>query len=288
MRAFVLVATLIAALAEPSPAAGGSTPRDPVARGPRSTPRDPVARGPRWIALSPPAERVERRATRIYNGEPTGKFPAVAGLVFLRADGAVGLCSATLVAPRIVVTAAHCFIDAPVRAIAAFFPDGMTEEDYEATAYLLHPDFDPDVLAYADIALVALERDVAGVTPMPLAAVKPRPRTAGIIIGFGQNETGEVGSKEMGTVRLKACPRVFRPAGIGRRQLSASLCWRPKKRGHDTCQGDSGGPLVVFGEVAGVTSGGYPPCPGKLSWDTSVPAFRQWIDAGLADAANLP
>jgi hypothetical protein len=179
-------------------------------------------------------------------------------------------------------------MDGPVGAVAAFFPDGANEVDYDVVAYLIHPEFDPNVLAWADIALVALERPVGDVTPMPLASVKPRPRTAGIIVGYGQNETGAIGTKEMGTVRLKACPRVFRPARIGRGQLAGSLCWRPKKRGQDTCQGDSGGPLVVRGQVAGVTSGGYPPCPGKLSWDTSVPAFRRWLDDGLASAANLP
>jgi hypothetical protein len=243
-----------------------------------------------WIALSPPADAAPPRPPthRIYNGEPTGTFPAVAGLVILRSDGSVALCTATLVTPRVVVTAAHCFLEPPTRVIAAFFPDGATEEDYDAVAYTIHPEFDADVLAHADVALVALERSVAGVTPMPLAAVKPRPRTRGIIVGFGQDETGAVGTKEMGTVRLKACPRTFPPAGIRRGQLAASLCWRPKKQGQDTCQGDSGGPLIAAGEVAGVTSGGYPPCPGKLSWDTSIAAFRRWIDGALVDVANVP
>lgn len=244
-----------------------------------------------WIALAGRGDAETTRpaaAHRIYNGRPTGDFAAVAGLVVFRGGGAVALCSGTLVTPRVVATAAHCLLEAPIRLVAAFFPDGATEEDYDATAYLLHPDFDPAVLAYADVALVALERPVAGVTPMPLAALKPRRRTLGVIVGYGQDEIGTIGAKQTGTVRLRPCPRTLRAAGITRGQLAASLCWRPKKRGNDTCQGDSGGPLIVSGELAGITSGGYPPCPGRLSWDTSVPAFRPWIDTALAVAPDGP
>jgi len=242
-----------------------------------------------WIPL-PRGDGVppSRRTTRIFNGLPTGAFPAVAGVILLRDDGAVGLCSGTLVTPRVVVTAAHCFIASPLRVVAAFFPDGVTEVDHDAVAYAIHPEFDPDVLAWADVALLILDTPVVDVPPMPLAAVNPRPRTPVTIVGFGQDETGEVGTKEMGSVRLRPCPRAFRRAGIRRGQLAGSLCWRPRKRGQDTCQGDSGGPLVAGGAVAGVTSGGYPSCPGKLSWNTSIPTFRQWIDAALAEAAEIP
>lgn len=267
MRAFLPLAVLVASAASHAAAAGG------------------------WTVLpSGQAGGSGHRAAshRIFNGEPTGAFPAVAGLVIFRGDGAVGLCSGTLVTPDVIVTAAHCLLDGPARVVAAFFADGATEVDYDVVAYAIHPDFDPAVLAYADIALVAVDRPVAGVPPMPLAAAKPRPRTRGIIVGYGQDEAGNVGAKEMGTVRLKPCPRIFRRAGIGRGQLAGSLCWRPRKRGHDTCQGDSGGPLIIGGDVAGVTSGGYPRCPGRLSWDTSVAAFRSWIDLALTERADRP
>lgn len=235
-----------------------------------------------WTPLAP-ADAGTRGVPshRIYNGQPTSDFPAVAGLVVFRSDGAVGLCSATLIADGVLVTAAHCFQGSPRRAVAAFFPDGVTEVDYDAAAYAIHPQFDIDVLARADVALVALTASVAGVTPMPLARARPRARTQATIVGYGRDQNGSSGAKEMGTVRLKACPRTFPLAGIERGQLAGSLCWRPKKRGQDTCQGDSGGPLVVRGAVAGVTSGGYPACPGKLSWDTSIAAYRRWIDDAL-------
>ena len=80
---------------------------------------------------------------------------------------------------------------------------------------------------------------------------------------------------------MKKCPRTFAPAGLFPGQLSRSLCWRPKQRHQDTCQGDSGGPLLVKSTLAGVTAGGFPDCPGILSWETNVVPFLSWINDHL-------
>jgi len=246
-----------------------------------------TARAATWTPLSSRTPTRSVPVSRIYNGQPTGDFPAVAGLVVFRGDGAIGLCSATLIADGVLITAAHCVSSNPSRIVAAFFPDGTTEADYEVAAYAVHPQFDIDTLARADVALVALAQPVSGVAPIGLARRKPRARTPGTIVGYGRDENGTTGAKQMGTIRLKACPQTFPPAGIQRGQLAGSLCWTPRKRGgQDTCQGDSGGPLLVRGVVAGVTAGGYPTCPGKLSWDTSVVAYRAWIDAALRARAT--
>jgi len=210
---------------------------------------------------------------QIINGVPTGDYPAVAGLLIWNADGEA-LCSGTLVSRSVVLTAAHCVADDPTAIRAVFFPDGTTATPYDVVAYAIHPEFH---FPTADLALLLLEAPVVGITPAPLADRKPRLRAQGTIVGFGQDELGNVGVKEMGTVRLARCPRRVPALGLPSRALARSLCWRARPGQQDTCHGDSGGPLLVGAAVAGVTSGGDAHCAGILSYDTSVAPFVPWI-----------
>ena len=225
-------------------------------------------------------------AAPIYNGRPATDFPAVVAVGVLNRGGTAVLCSGTLITPTIVLTAGHCLSFGPIAAGIAVFPDGVTEVDYDAIQAAVHPDFNLASAAVADVGVLVLAKPVADVTPMPLASATPPLKTRGTIVGFGDDQHGRAGVKLEGTVKLRRCPRAIRKAGIVRGQLDGSLCWRPKHRGQDTCHGDSGGPLVVDGAVAGVTSGGFPECPGRVSWDTNVAMYRDWIEEKIAQAAE--
>lgn len=236
------------------------------------------------LVVSPAARGADVGAgtTRIYNGSPTSEYPAVAGLGIAFSDGAVGYCTGTLIAPDIVLTAAHCLEGDVDTAEAIFFPDATSYVVHAGLRYIRHSEYVDDVAAFADIALIRLTEPVTSVTPMPYATSKPRTRARGTIVGYGDDGQGNSGTKQVGEVRLKKCPLAMRRAGLQRGQLLTSLCWKPKPRTSDTCKGDSGGPLIVDGVVAGVTAGGFPTCPGKLSWDTNVALFAPWIEAAIA------
>jgi len=235
-----------------------------------------------WHMLPDPASRAVPQAQaspestavpQIINGVPTTEYPAVAAVDILKPTGEF-LCTGTLVSPSVVLTAAHCVDNDPVAIDVVFFPNSSTETHYAGVAYAIHPEYR---FPAADLAMLLLEAPVVGITPVPVAGRTPRPRTVGTIVGYGADETGNVGVKEMGTVRLKRCPRRVPALGLQRGDLARALCWRSRPSEQNTCHGDSGGPLLIDGELAGVTSGGEPNCSGFLSWDTRVVSFRPWI-----------
>jgi hypothetical protein len=233
------------------------------------------------VLASPSLAAAPSGVTRIYNGAQTAEYPAVGFVAVVLADGQLGFCSGTLIAPDVVLTAAHC-LEGPVLDAGFFLYPGGVERFHQGIATLQHEEYRPDVAAFADIGILYLEEPVTDVAPMAWATTMPRPRTRAAIVGFGDDGHGNGGVKRVGEVRVKKCPKVFRKAGIQKGQLVTSICWKPKPRKSDTCRGDSGGPLVVDGVVAGLTSGGFPNCPGKLSWDTNVALFAPWIEAAIA------
>ena len=212
---------------------------------------------------------------RITNGRPTSDFPAMAAVGLCFSESVVGLCSGTLIAPAVVLTAAHCFDLNPIRVVAVFVVNGEFVP-YPVDSFVI-PRAHVVGSSNADIALLKLATAVEGITPMPLARVRPRAGRFGTIVGFGEDNLGQVGVKEMGTVKLGRCTaRLTKRYGV--RTTATALCWQPSQGGSNVCEGDSGGPLVVDGKVAGVTSTGCGPDP---NIDTSVAAFRAWIERRL-------
>lgn len=231
----------------------------------------------------------------IVGGEPDSGDPAVVAFVPVNNEGNIlGLCTATLIQPRVVVTAAHC-VDPAVTglepgtfAMAAYFGSDLTVAEDPAfvevrfaSEIAIHPDWDPDTLAN-DIALALLaEPSTVAPAAINLTALEPLVGQSVRLVGFGQvgGQPGVDGS------------------GL-KRQTSTSLSDLDATRiafadpEHNTCFGDSGGPAFMTIEGAevlvGVTSFGDQLCE-QFGVDTRVDAFvTGFIEPTLAGWAETP
>ena len=196
-------------------------------------------------------------AVPLTQGAPDDADPAVVAIV--RADG-VAQCTGTVIAERVVLTAAHCGVQVDPSAYRVFFGAqisgaGITIDIVEAVA---HPAYD-DTEAH-DLALVLLAE--ASPSAPVIAASSPPPAQLRIV-GFGDTAGGALDGdrKREGTTMVTSST-----------PLSLVLGADPSL----PCSGDSGGPaFATDGSIAAVISRGDPDCAsyGK--------ATR--VDAHLAD-----
>ncbi len=210
-------------------------------------------------------------------------FAAHVVMVLKRGVDRAGFCTGVVVAPRAVLTAAHCVT--AVKDMRVHYRDGAGQPvliDVEAVA--VHPGFRADALTRrvvsVDLALVqtrtpldarfsAAELDDSGVV-----AVGRSLR----IFGYGVAREGEGNSA--GVLRSAAL-RVRAP-------LSTILLWAedPNGAGAGACTGDSGGPILsedgrqVLAIATWSAGSGARHC-GTVTQGPLVAPQRSWIDSVL-------
>lgn len=222
-----------------------------------------------WLALGGllMASALPAPASAITNGvDDEGRTPYVGALVTYDDAGKRLICSGTLIAEDVFLTAAHCLLDEPSDLYVSFDPfvgapdvgPGVTL--HHGTAYA-HPAFRDETAAgdTHDVAVVVLDEPIEGA---PLAVLAPR-RTLGKVdpdavrlklVGYGrEGRHGKKGS--------------FYGGGSRRRAIGAWDTLQPYKLITDqrgdlggTCRGDSGGPVLIGRIVTAVVSDGDPDC----------------------------
>ena len=195
----------------------------------------------------------------------TGGTPSLEEAVVELARGDVLTCSATVIAPQAVLTAAHCVKSADLPDVV----DGNGVH-HTAVAKFAHPGFDATTLDH-DLALIVVD---------PPLAIAPLPYTTALdaavgdmfeVIGYGWTVAGDtsVPARRTGTSQLTA---------IDPLQLHSVAA------PNQTCEGDSGGPAVLAGQIIGVASSGDPMCV-QFAQHTRVDAHADFIAATLAATA---
>jgi trypsin len=172
-------------------------------------------------------------------------------------------CGGTLIAPDIVLSAAHCrnafsrsVLVGPTVYNSA---GGGAQWKRIQSSMRVHPNFVSPGSGH-DFMLFKIE-PVYNVRPAPLNRNKnyPAPNQALRVCGFGARHSGGYGTNRLRKVTVKTVSqnKCSRNYGRGRIKGRTMLCAGAPAGGKDSCQGDSGGPLYDgAGRLVGVVSWG--------------------------------
>jgi hypothetical protein len=253
-------------------------------------------------------------ANAITGGEPDGnRHPNVGLILFYDADGRFR-CSATLISPTVLITAAHCTDGTLGKTLVTFdsviaeqppspFPvaadpaAGFTQAEIQAAGYLsgtadTHPDYSDftDTANWNDVGVIVLDKPVTGITPAALpsrnyldAYGQPKlNKTIFDVVGYGT----EVRKPESGPQKPQpmSYPLIRRYTTSPGQKLTPQILqlngnFNDTRGGGGTCFGDSGGPVFLNGFLVAVTSYGYTDNCRYLGGyqRVDIPVVQDWV-----------
>jgi len=205
-----------------------------------------------------PNRRYDPEGQRIVGGVEArpGSHPWIVSLQM----GESHFCGGTLVAPNVVITAAHCVVDGtPDRIVAGAHDHYRQNASVQITRparVQAHQRYNADTTMH-DIAVITLARPLTFnqfVQPacLPETGETVAEGTQGTVAGWGLTREGGYDTSNIlmqvgiPVMSHNTCAKQYSPQGIAIDQ-NAMLCAGYPQGGKDSCQGDSGGPLVFKG-----------------------------------------
>ena len=221
-RAFRVVrGPILCGLIAVSATCGGGGTTSSGSTAPSPTPTTPVAAA---------CGAVGGQTVAVVNGSACN--PATASVVLLNMKDANGLqngsCSGTVIAPRAVLTAAHC-LTANTASIKVFPGTG---DQISSQSFARHPSYrDSDNTSY-DVGVVLTTDDIGRPAVPLLLSRDARVGETAVIAGWGKDQNELAGTLRAGSATITAVSSL-----LVQTEFTSTFS--------SVCQGDSGGPLLL-------------------------------------------
>ncbi|XP_013097364.1 chymotrypsin-2 [Stomoxys calcitrans] len=230
--------------------------------------------------------------SRVVNGTATD-ITTYPFMVSLRGPTGSHSCGSSIIAPRWILTAAHCVSGRTASQLSIQYATTTISANganvIAVKRIIMHEGYNPSKSYANDIALLELQgqliynyKTIAPVT-LPESYFETDQVSAGspgVLAGWGLNATGGVVQSHLQSVDLK----IYSDAECQVRHNYATtadhICGGVDEGGKGQCSGDSGGPLLYKGAVqVGIVSWSIKPCtvapyPGVY---TKVSHYIDWI-----------